>query len=354
MGDDATRTGHVPVRRALLAQQQATADRDRMLATDANDGIVTTEDAAAVAPPPGSTAQRHAAACPHIRAMALRSSHCHVSVVARLHGGYRKANVKAMNRILEQLPMSSANAHIHPLLCSHVSITEVDGLGDIAFFGAPFENIFTDFCSTVSRPDGAATLRSRILRAPDRGLNGTCNRDLTQFVDPVESCPNLLTCVVEQNKPGDSHRGIIGADYTENGVLGRLLHKAPILDSLISPTVPDAGCFATHHAALRYLDVDTGYNTQQYIGHFAEKPCFSQLYTLAFGAYNETYMQHCPPGGTSCEDCRRLVQAPHVAGLRLFVWRNSIRSDAEIEEVRALLPAPDLPLKMILYSANYS
>lgn len=193
----------------------------------------------------------------------------------------------------------------------------------------------------------ANRLASLVLRTPDKGANGTCNWDLAAFVDQAPAFPRLQTCIVAQNAPGDHNRQIIARVYTEDGVLGRLLHKAPHLQTLIVPSAPHATFFADRHAHLRMLSVDAGYDTQQFIQNLATYACFPALRTLEFGEFNETYLDDFPQGCTPFAAYQRLFMVAHFASVRSFVWRNPVCTAAEIAELRSIRTPSALQLTVI-------
>ncbi len=246
-----------------------------------------------------------------------------------------------------------ADPGIDPAFHTRVSVLEVGGELHIDFRGTPFDEPFEELCATLVRPEVAIVLGSLSLRSWDEGSNGTCNWDLSPLVDAAPSFPNLRSFSVAKNRPGDHNCVIIGADYDEDGVLGRLLHKSPSLNTLIVPSAPDATFFSMDHHSLRYLGVDSGYDTQNFIGNIADNSCFPELRTLEFGEFNETYLDDFPSGCTPFEDYRRLFTAPHFASVRYFVWRNPVCSEEQIADLRSLRPKQDLQIQIVRFSAWY-
>jgi hypothetical protein len=243
-----------------------------------------------------------------------------------------------------------ADPGIDPELHARASVLQVGGYLHMDFFGDPSDEPFNQLCTTLVRPEIATILGSLSLRSPDEGANGTCNWDLSPLVDAETSFPNLLSFTVARKEPGQHNQVIIGADYEEEGVLGRLLHKAPSLNTLIAPSAPDATFFSMTHPSLRHLGVDSGYDTQNFIGNFAEKSCFPNLSMLEFGEFNETYLEDFPTGCTPFEDYRRLFTAPHFGTVGYFVWRNPVCSEEQITELRSLRPRSGLMIKIIRFS----
>ena len=246
-----------------------------------------------------------------------------------------------------------ADPDIDPEFHARVSVLQVGGHLHIDFRGSPFDEPFNELCATLVRPEVATVLGSLSLRSPDESSNGTCNWDLALLVDAESSFPNLRSFSVAKNEPGNQNRVIIGADYDEDGVLGRLLHKSPSLNTLIVPSAPDATFFSMKHPSLHYLSVDSGYDTQNFIGNLADNSCFPELRALEFGEFNETYLDDFPNGCTPFEDYRRLFTSPHFASVRYFVWRNPVCSEEQIAVLRSLRPKRDLQIQIVRFSAWY-
>lgn len=243
-----------------------------------------------------------------------------------------------------------ADPGVHPDFNARVAVLDVGGLLHINFRGTPFDEPFDELCSALVHPEIASVLTSLYLKSPDEGSNGTCNWDLSLLVDADVSFPKLQSFTVAQNEPGHHNHVIIAVDYDEMGMIGRLLHKAPCLDTLIVPSAPDPTFFSVEHPSLRYLNVDAGYDTQGFIANLADNSCFPGLRALAFGEFNETYLDDFPAGCTPFEDYRRLFMAPHFASMRVFVWRNPVCSEVQIAELRSLRPERDLQIQIVRFS----
>jgi hypothetical protein len=226
-----------------------------------------------------------------------------------------------------------------------------DGAVDLDFHGDSFGESYLDLLSTVARPDTAAHVRSLILRGPDVGANGTHNWDLEPLLAGDADFPRLETLAIQQNRPGDHNRSIIGTDYDEDGVLGRLLGKAPALRELTAPSAPAANFFDVGSRPLRFLSVDAGYDTQSFIRNLARSTAFARLSCLEWGEYNETEMEDFRSSCTHLQDYHDLFGSTAFAPVKRFVWRNPICS---AEEVAALKQRrPDLQLLVIRASAEY-
>jgi hypothetical protein len=244
-------------------------------------------------------------------------------------------------------------SYADPTLFARLAMVESGGLLHVEFSGLPFDEPFTRLCQILREPHVADNLASIILRCPDEGANGTCNWDLTELIEGNSIFRSLQLFQIQQTRPGDHNRIIIGADYDESGILGKLLRKAPILDSLVTPSAPDVGFFEVLDHPLRHLDVDAGYNTQGFIGNLADSRAFPGLQSLAFGEYNETYIDSFPEGCTPFADYRRLFESQAFAAVRTFTLRNPVCTAEEIAALRALRSERDLQFKVVRFSSEY-
>jgi hypothetical protein len=257
---------------------------------------------------------------------------------------------------LEQLRhklSTPAEGYLNPTLYACLSVVEFDGLLHIDFFGSPFNEPYLELCGALCNPAVVERLASIVLRGPDEGANGTCNWDLSSLVEGDTTYPALKLLSIQQNGPADHNRKIIAADFDEAGVLGALLQRAPVLDMLITPSAPDASFFAVRDHPLRYLNVDAGYDTQNFIGNLANSTCFPRLQYLEFGEYNETYLNTFPQGCTPFSDYERLFSSSASTNLRSFTLRNPVCSSNELATLRSLRSARDLQFKVVRFSCEY-
>jgi hypothetical protein len=237
---------------------------------------------------------------------------------------------------------------------SRVSVLDFGQEAHIEYIGSAFDEPFDKLCATICEPSVASRLGSLILRsAEDEGANGTRNWDLAQLLGGPDF-PLLRSVQVEQNRPGDHNRIIIGSVYDEAGAIATLLHKSPRLQFLAVPSAPDQSFFTgPRHEHLHHLSVDSGYDTQGFIANLAGSSTFPTLYALEFGEYNETYvddfLSHCTPFQAYSD----LFRSAAFARVRLFVWRNPQCTEAELEELSAMRPARDLQFKVVTHSSRY-
>jgi hypothetical protein len=262
-----------------------------------------------------------------------------------------------MNPAIEQLHRYLAelvDPEIDPEYNARLATAEAAGRLFLDFRGSPFDEPFAALCATLVRPEVASAVTLLSLRSPiDVGANGTRNWNLAALAEAGVVYSNLRSLSVEQAGPGDHNRPIIAATYNEDGVLGHLLSRAPRLEVLVVPSAPDRTFFERSPHPLRYLNVDAGYDTQDFIGNLADAMCFPHLRTLEFGEFNETYAEDFPAGCTPFEEYRRLFSSQAFRGVRAFVWRNPVVSDAEMAGLRSLRPDEDLQIKIVQFSSRY-
>jgi hypothetical protein len=260
---------------------------------------------------------------------------------------------KALRRLadLQKRLAQRAEANALPEKINCLCVTAVAGRLHLDFFGGPFDEPFQEVLAAVVTPDVATVLASLTLRGPDEGANGTRNWDLSPLASSGAGFPQLRAVSIAQTQPADHNRSIVAADYEEGSVLARLLARAPALESLVTPSAPDADFFRVGERPLQFLSVDAGYDTQGFIRNLAQSSCFPGLRCLEFGEYNETYMEDYAVRCTPFADYQELFGAATFRPVRRFVWRNPACSAAEVGRLKAL--RPDLQLLVVRTSATY-
>ncbi len=108
----------------------------------------------------------------------------------------------------------------------------------------------------------------------------------------------------------------------------------PVLETLISPSAPDADFFLVGTRPLRHLDIDSGYDHQDFIANLARSSCFPRLAYFGFGEYYQTYMPDFASQVTPFADYRELFASPAFAPVGAFRWKNPACSAEELDEIR--------------------
>lgn len=234
----------------------------------------------------------------------------------------------------------------------HLAITQIGDVFNLDFYGDCFEDSFDDLLSTLAAPDVARGIGSLILRGADEGANGTHNWDIEPMLAADATFPQLETFSIQLNKPGDHNRSIVASNYDEDGILARLLSKSPRMQELTIPSAPNGAFFDVGERRIRFLSVDAGYSTQDFVSNLAKCSCFPNLQCLEWGEYNETYMDEYLANCTPTENYRELFRSSAFGSVTRFVWRNPVCTDDEIKELKALKPG--LQLLVVRYSDDYA
>lgn len=232
-----------------------------------------------------------------------------------------------------------------------LAITSTASQFNLDFYGETLEDSYFDLLATIAKPEIAPHIRSLILRGPDEGANGTHNWDIGPLLETDAAFPELETFSVQLNQPADHNRSVIGADYDEDGILAKLLAKSPKMREFTVPSAPNAAFFGVGQRPIRFLSVDAGYDTQDFISNLAKSSCFPNLYCLEWGEYNETYMDDYLASCTPVDHYRQLFQSGAFAKVARLVWRNPVCTDDEINELKEL--KPDLQLLVVRFSDHY-
>jgi hypothetical protein len=239
----------------------------------------------------------------------------------------------ALQRTIEARADPDRDAEFIDRLC----VTRVGELTHLDFYGDPFEESFGDLLGALGDQEVANSLASLELRGPDEGANGTRNWDLSAIAHSSASFPRLRRLSIEQTKPTDHNRSIVAETYDEEGVLAKILAKAPELDVLVTPSAPNADFFQIGQHPIQHLSVDTGYDHQNFIANLATSSCFPRLRSFEFGEYNETYMDDFSDHVTPFADYRNLFMSDAFASVQMFRWKNPVCSPEELAETRTFL-----------------
>ena len=219
-----------------------------------------------------------------------------------------------------------------------LAIKQTNNLFSLDFYGDSEEESYLDLLETIAQAGIASHIRSLILQSPDVGANGTHHWNLEPLVNTEATFLQLETFWIQLNQPGDSNRSIIGADYEEDGILAKLLAKSPKMRTLNVPSAPNAAFFSVGERPIRTLNIDAGYDTQNFISNLAKSICFPELHCLAWGEYNETYMSEYAACCTSIDSYCELLQSQAFKKVERFIWRNPIYNDDVIKSLKKLNP----------------
>jgi hypothetical protein len=238
----------------------------------------------------------------------------------------------SLQRCIEARADLARDASFVDRLC----VTKVGDQAYLDFYGDPFGEAFGDLLDALSDTSVANSIGALDIRGPNEGSNGTRNWDITRLAEGAAFFPKLRRLSIEQTKPTDHNMSIVARSYDEEGVLAKILAKAPRLEVLIVPSAPNADFFRIGKHPIQHLSVDTGYDHQGFIANLARSSCFPDLGSLWFGEYNETYMDDFSAHLTPFADYRELFASSAFASVRAFQWRNPVCTAAEMAEIKNL------------------
>ncbi|WP_293913193.1 hypothetical protein [Deinococcus sp.] len=142
--------------------------------------------------------------------------------------------------------------------------------------------------------DFAPKITSLMLTSEDEGVNGTQSWEVEHMLGALTAITGLQALAFPLNTP-QRHHGIIvthNDSYDENGALGLILGACPQLRSLTAPSAPGPHFFERGTHGLEVLNLQSGYDTQQFIKNLATSTCFPALQSLTFQDYHQTYMEN--------------------------------------------------------------
>lgn len=228
---------------------------------------------------------------------------------------------------------------------------ELGGDLHLAFHGDPSGEAYARLLSAVSAEPIASAMASLRISGPDTGANGTKNWDLTPLANAEAAFPKLRHLHVEQSRPGDHNRTIIAASYDEDGVLAEVLRKAPVMSELTAPSAPNSAFFGVNAPSLVYLNVDAGYDTQDFISNMARSDAFPNLGCLEWGEYCETYMDDWRRRCTPIAHYEALFRSDSFRPVRRFVFRNPACTPEELAGLKSI--RPDLQMLVVQWKSEY-
>jgi hypothetical protein len=219
----------------------------------------------------------------------------------------------------------------------------------VFYFGSEALHILTD---TLTKPLVSEALLSISLSAPDRGVNGTNNWNISALADTPSQFPRLRSFKIAQNNPGDHNGVIIGDMYEERGMVTRFLAKAPAIAYVTLPSAPNQSLFDLPLKQLEYLNIDVGLDAQGFIQNMARMNPISTLRFFAWGEYCQIYMENWRDLTTSFDDMLALFRAAVFDSVRVCHLKNSVYSASEIATLHGV--RPNIQLKLIRAASEYS
>jgi hypothetical protein len=215
---------------------------------------------------------------------------------------------------------------------------ELGGLFHVEFYGEAGGEGFDLFATGISNQDVAPAIASIRISGPDEGINGTRGWAVSLLAAAAVPFANLRYLHVQQMLPTDHNRTIIG-DYEECGIIADIAAKAPVLTALTVPSAPSREFFGVGLQHLAYLNVDAGYDTQDFILNLSQSAGFPNLTCLEWGEYCESYMDDWRDRCTPFDHYKALFGSEAFRPVKRFVFRNPACSDAELAELKAMRPS---------------
>jgi hypothetical protein len=267
---------------------------------------------------------------------------------------WRTEGIMDLGRALEQLGrdiQSLNSSHSSPERIQRFHAIEVGRDLHLEYYGDAHGEAYFQLLRAVSSEPIASTMASIRLSGPDIGANGTRNWDLTPLANAATAFPTLRHLYVEQSHPAHHNRTIIGSQYDEGGVLAEIMRKAPTMSELTVPSAPNSEFFRLSVPTLVYLNVDAGYDTQEFILNAARSSVFPNLRCLKWGEYCETYMDdwrsHCTP----FDHYEALFRSDAFRSVKSFVFKNPACAPAELTQLKSI--RPDLQFLVVRWTSEY-
>lgn len=195
------------------------------------------------------------------------------------------------------------------------------------------DEFYQEILELLAFPDFAPFLGTLRLSAPDEGINGTRSWDLEPLTPGEGTYQNLRLLDIQGTQPHHHNRTILG-DFSENSIVARLLDKMPNLEQLSIPSAPSPAFFNRPPHPLKYLTLQTGYDTQDFILNLAQSTCFSQLKTLDFTDYSETYIQDYEQYKTPIYHYFLLFNSNALPHLTTLTLRHSLLTEKDTTDLK--------------------
>jgi uncharacterized protein (TIGR02996 family) len=194
------------------------------------------------------------------------------------------------------------------------------GLLDVRYSGSWEDEVLAFLASREVAP----VLRSlRLLGGTWEGGDGVRPINLGVLLKAGHEFSNLVLFEVTQQ--GEHGVPWIGGLDGERGMLGRLLAKMPVLETLISPSAPNASFFRVGQRPIVCLNIVAGSAHQGFIGNLARSTCFPELRTLIWNDYR-----------TPFADYLALFQSPAIAKVERMVLRDVNLTPAQVRQLREI------------------
>ncbi len=195
---------------------------------------------------------------------------------------------------------------------------------------------------TLSRPEISGRLKSLVFRGPDEGANGIRNWDFSRLVYSEAEFSKLARFFVEGTSPDAHNHACISASknvYDEEGMIAGLVEKMPQLQHLTVPTAPDSTFFQKDLKCLRFLRVEAGLGTQNFIKNLSTSESLPALRAFDFTDFCMQWSdEEVRAESTPFYDYLALIESEAFDQVGHFTLRNAQLSDAQFFDLQELRP----------------
>lgn len=213
----------------------------------------------------------------------------------------------------------------------------------VEFYGSPFEESFSDFLRSISRPEVANRLVGLTFDGPDDGSNGTKDWNFRPLLDEKPVFSKLSALSVARTLPEHHNQSVVAeGGYDEAGQIAELLACCPVLEHLTVPSAPSATFFQQGERPLKELRVHAGYDTQDFIWNLARSFCFPELRDLELGNFDQSIVEQGLGEVPPFKHYRAFFLSPASASLRQCTLRNTLLTEDELGQLRQMRPSCSL------------
>ncbi|HEY9837331.1 MAG TPA: hypothetical protein V6D27_10585, partial [Vampirovibrionales bacterium] len=241
-----------------------------------------------------------------------------------------KLNMEASTLALKQLCryLASYQCELSEINDSLLIGSTSNGLLELDYYVDVEDAFYEEILELLAFPDFAPCLSALRLYAPDEGINGTRSWNLEPLTRGEGTYQNLTLLDIQGTQPHHHNRTILG-DLAEDGIVARLLDKMPNLEQLSIPSAPSPGFFNRPPHPLKHLTLQTGYDTQNFILNLAQSTCFSQLKTLDFTDYSESYIENYEQHKTPIQHYWQLFHSNALPHLEALTLKHSLLTETD-------------------------
>ncbi len=185
----------------------------------------------------------------------------------------------------------------------------------------------------MQMPEYAHRISAVTITSEDAGVNGVQYWDIESLIDSHTVFDHLKVLILPMND-AESHNGkiITYKDmYDESNALGLLLNKCPALKKLVAPSAPGPLFFEREEYGLEELEIQTGFDHQDFIANLSRSTCFKNLTSFSFRDYAEDYMENYQSHCTKFDDYMLLMTSDTLPSLQSIVLFDTCIDDGQKE-----------------------